>query len=147
MSSPRIVGTAKLENAVVRRRVEAVDRLQQTERGDLDQVVERLAAALIAARELARERQEALDELLARELVAGVGAFEQRAVSAGARVATVRVCGICSRRTGADGVVFQMLQGPTRVRQKEIAPRVWGANVRPAGSGPGRTECRRGFPK
>ena len=54
-------------------RVEAVDRLQQPERGDLDQVVERLAAALVAAGELARERQEALHELLARELVAARG--------------------------------------------------------------------------
>ena len=56
------------------RRIEAVDRLQQPERGDLDQVVERLAAALVAAGELARERQKALDELLARELIARVGA-------------------------------------------------------------------------
>jgi hypothetical protein len=47
-------------------RVEALDRLQQPERGDLDQVVERLAGTLVAARELPRERQEALDERLAR---------------------------------------------------------------------------------
>src|ERR671915_1675737 len=38
-------------------RLEAVDGLEQAERGDLDEVVERLAAALVAAREVARQRQ------------------------------------------------------------------------------------------
>src|SRR3954447_7211536 len=52
--------------------IEAVDRLQQPERGDLDQVVELLAAALIAAGELAGQRQEALDEGLARGPIAAV---------------------------------------------------------------------------
>ena len=52
------------------RRVEAVDRLQQAERRDLDEVVELLAAALVAPRELARQRQEALHELLARGRIA-----------------------------------------------------------------------------
>ena len=42
------------------RRVEAVDRLEQAERGDLDQVVELLPAALVAAGELPRQREEAL---------------------------------------------------------------------------------------
>ena len=46
-------------------RLEPVDRLQQAQRRDLDEVVERLAAALVAPRELPRERQEALDERLA----------------------------------------------------------------------------------
>ena len=45
--------------------VEAVDRLDQAERRDLEEVVEGLLGALVAARELARERQEALDEHLA----------------------------------------------------------------------------------
>ena len=86
MSSPRIVGTANDENAVSRVGVEAVDRLQQAERGDLDEVVELLAAALVAPRELARERQEALDERLARRRVAvAVVALEQPPVLARAR--------------------------------------------------------------
>ena len=43
LSSPRIVGTANDENAVVAVGIEAVDRLQQAERRDLDEVVELLA--------------------------------------------------------------------------------------------------------
>ena len=50
--------------------VEAVDRLDQTEAGDLEEVVEGLLGALVAARELARERQEALDEHLAIDRIA-----------------------------------------------------------------------------
>src|SRR4051794_7450382 len=45
-------------------RVEALDRLEQPQRRDLDQVVERLAGALVAPRELATERKEPLDERL-----------------------------------------------------------------------------------
>ena len=52
--------------------VEAVDRLDEAQRGDLQEVVERLLRALVAARELARERQEALDERLAVDRVAAV---------------------------------------------------------------------------
>ena len=77
------------------RGVEAVDRLQQAERGDLDQVVELLAAALVAARELARQRQEALDELLARGRIAlAVVADEQPPVLLRTRGALVgrRIC-------------------------------------------------------
>ena len=48
--------------------VEAVDRLDQADRRDLDQVVELLAAARVAARDRARERQVGLDELVARGL-------------------------------------------------------------------------------
>src|SRR4051794_20420110 len=70
-------------------RVEAVDRLQQAEARDLDEIVERLTAALVAARELAGERQEAPDERIAGLLVAGVGALEQSAV--GARASRARV--------------------------------------------------------
>src|SRR5947208_4871913 len=50
--------------------VEAVDRLDEPERRDLEEVLERLLGALVAARELARQRQEALDERLARGGVA-----------------------------------------------------------------------------
>ena len=63
------------------RGVEALDGLQQPERGDLDQVVERLAGALVAARKLARERQEALDQRLAgRGIGLAVVALEQAPV-------------------------------------------------------------------
>ena len=77
------------------RGVEAVDRLQQAERRDLDQIVELLAAALVAARELARERQEALHELLARGRVTlAVVAHEQAPVLLRANGALVgrRIC-------------------------------------------------------
>ena len=78
-----MVGTANEEKALGRSGLEAVDRLQQPERGDLDQVVERLAAALVAPGELARERQEALHERLAGGAVAvAVVALEQPAVLA-----------------------------------------------------------------
>src|SRR4051812_31361899 len=60
--------------------VKAVDRLQQAEAGDLDQVVQRLSPALVAAGELAGERQEATDQRGAGRLVAVVGALQQRAV-------------------------------------------------------------------
>ena len=52
------------------RGVEAVDRLDQPERRDLHEVVERLVGAPVAARHPARERQQPLDELLAGGLVA-----------------------------------------------------------------------------
>jgi hypothetical protein len=45
--------------------VEAVDRAEQPDAGDLDEVVERLGAAVVAPGEAAGERQEALDELVA----------------------------------------------------------------------------------
>ena len=59
--------------------VEAVDRLHEADAGDLHQVVERLVGALVAARELARERQEALDQLLARGRVAALVVAHQQA--------------------------------------------------------------------
>ena len=49
-SSPRMVGTAKVENAVPRLGVEAVDRFDQAHAGHLDQIVERLGAAASTAR-------------------------------------------------------------------------------------------------
>jgi hypothetical protein len=62
-------------------RLEPVDRLQETERRDLDQVVERLAAALVPTRELTREWQKAFDEGFAGRLVAvAVVPLEQPAV-------------------------------------------------------------------
>jgi hypothetical protein len=60
--------------------IEAIDRLDEPERRDLHQVVERLVGALVAARQLARQRQEALGELLARRRVAGLQPHEQLAV-------------------------------------------------------------------
>src|SRR3954470_3493216 len=55
--------------AHVARDVEAVDRLQQSQRRDLLEVVERLALAGVATRETARERQHSLGELGARGTV------------------------------------------------------------------------------
>src|SRR5581483_2888177 len=49
--------------------VEPVDRLDQPDRRDLDEVVELLAAARVPARDRPRERQVHLDELVARALV------------------------------------------------------------------------------
>src|SRR5215216_1256846 len=50
--------------------VEAVDCLQQAERCDLHQIVERLTSASIAARQLARQWQEPLGERAARRAIA-----------------------------------------------------------------------------
>ena len=86
---PALVAEVALELAEDRRdrergerglalRVEAVDRLQQAERGDLHEVVERLAAALVAAGELAGERQEALDERVARRRIAALVVLHQQ---------------------------------------------------------------------
>ncbi len=46
--------------------VEAVDRLDQPDRADLNEILELLAAVRIAARERAHERHVLLDQLLAR---------------------------------------------------------------------------------
>jgi hypothetical protein len=51
---------------------EGVDRLDQAEAGDLQQVLERLVGIRVAKREVPRQREEAPDELLAgREIVLG----------------------------------------------------------------------------
>ena len=50
--------------------VEAVDRLDQPDRADLDQVVERFALAGIAAGDRPHERHVLFDQLVARPLVA-----------------------------------------------------------------------------
>jgi hypothetical protein len=66
-------------------RVEAVDRLHEADRGDLHEVVERLVGPLVAACQLARQGQEALDQLLARGGVSLlVVAEQQTSVLAGA---------------------------------------------------------------
>ena len=59
--------------------VEAVDRLDQADARDLDQVVERLGAARVPGREPPRERHEALDQLLAdgRRGILGVAAQQR----------------------------------------------------------------------
>ena len=81
MSSPTIVGTANELNATPVLRVEAVDRLEQRQRRDLRQVVQRLTAALVAA----RQRQEPFGQLGAGDGVAGaLVALEQATVIAAA---------------------------------------------------------------
>ena len=61
--------------------VEAVDRLDQADAADLDEVVELLAAIGVAPRERAHEREVLLDQLLARgEVALLVVAAEQRLV-------------------------------------------------------------------
>ena len=67
---------------VPERRVEALDRLDQAQARDLVQVLRRLGAAGVAVGEAARERQEALDQLLAH----GAG----RASGGSARAAAAR---------------------------------------------------------
>ena len=51
------------------RGIEAIDRLDQAERRDLDEVVERLVGAPVPARHSARQRQQPLDELFACGLI------------------------------------------------------------------------------
>ena len=62
MSSPRIVGTANEENAVSRFGSKRSIAFSSPSEATCVEVVDRLAAALVAARELAGQRQEALDE-------------------------------------------------------------------------------------
>jgi hypothetical protein len=67
--------------------VEAVDRVDEADARDLDEVVERLGAAVVAAGEPAGERQEALDELIAGGDVAEAGVpAEQPLYPRGSRV-------------------------------------------------------------
>ena len=113
--------------------VEAVDRLDQADRRDLEEVVERLARALVAAGELARQRQEALDELLARPGVAGAVAQEQLAVLAGALGAAPGGSAVMTTGLGCDGAGRRT---GTRTSGRNDAPEVWGASC--SGGGPGR---------
>src|SRR5205814_2223104 len=61
------------------RRVEPVDGLDQADARDLQEVLERLPRPRVAARERARQRQAAVDQLLAGERIAGaVVAVEEK---------------------------------------------------------------------
>src|SRR4051794_21283656 len=62
--------------------VEALDRAQQADARDLDEVVERLGAAAVAARQAAGERHEALDELVAGGEVAEARVAAEQALDA-----------------------------------------------------------------
>jgi hypothetical protein len=61
----------------------AVDRLDEPEAGNLQEVVERLAAALVAPRQPAGQGQEALDENLARRRVARLPVVAEENVGVG----------------------------------------------------------------
>ena len=78
MSSPRIVGTANEENAVSRAGSKRSIALSRPSDATWIEVVELLAAALVAPRELARQRQEALHELLARGGIARAVVADQQ---------------------------------------------------------------------
>ena len=67
--------------------VVALERRDEAEARDLDQVVARLDAAAVAHREAAGEGQEAAHELLARALVAGLGVAAQQLVLGRQRLA------------------------------------------------------------
>ena len=69
-SSPRMVGEAKAVKGVPRLGVEAVDRVDEAEAGDLQEVVEGLAGAAVAQRQVLGEGQVAAHQLLAGRLVA-----------------------------------------------------------------------------
>jgi hypothetical protein len=90
--SPRIVGRER-RPAV---RIEAIDRLQERERGDLQHVLA-LAAARVAARELAGQRQVALDERGAERGIAIPAIVAEERV----RVARLRGGATRSQRSGA----------------------------------------------
>ena len=68
--------------------IESVDRLQQAEVGDLQQVVEGLAVGAIASRQRARQRREAPDELLAQLWRATLRVAPQQSALSG----TVQIC-------------------------------------------------------
>jgi hypothetical protein len=85
-------------------RVEAVDRLDQPDRGDLGEVVERLAAVAEAACEMLHERQVHADQLIAQLRVLGAAIvqraqFEEHlARPAAVRGAVRTLCVACARR-------------------------------------------------
>src|SRR5439155_3305960 len=115
--------------------VEAVDRLDEPERRDLEEVLERLLRALVAARELARQRQEALDERLARRGVAvALMAQEELAVltgplgPAGSGVAHVADRSDASHRRGAH-------ESPHRTTGTRQGHRSWSVAGVPADKG------------
>jgi hypothetical protein len=101
------------------RRVEAVDRLDQPERGDLHEVVEWLVGAPVAPRHAAGERQEARDELLARGLVAvAVIADEETPVLLRAR----EIGGLQARPPWRGGALVRGLRAGGRRRLFHCSP-------------------------
>ena len=70
LSSPRIVGAAKLVNLAPRLGSKRSSAPMRPMRCHLDEIVDRLVGVAVAQRELAREGQVALDELAARAVVA-----------------------------------------------------------------------------
>jgi len=87
-------------------RLEAVDRLDERQRRDLDEVVERLARVLIAPCERAREGQEALYERAARVRVAMLGVLlEERPLVTRAAV------GAAARALGPPSLRLTLLRG------------------------------------
>ena len=83
--------------------VEAVDRIDEADRADLDQVVERLAAAGVADRDAAHEGQQALDQFGARRFVTfEVPALEQ--CTLGRRRHVRGAVASCARGTSGSGV-------------------------------------------
>ena len=98
-------------------RLEPVDRLQQAQRGDLDEVVERLAAALVAPRELARERQEACDERFpGRGVAVPVIALEKPPVLARRAARSSSAARICCARPPVRRPMFDRLHALPRSR-------------------------------
>ena len=116
---PRLIAEVSLELAGDRRdregaervaagRVVAIDRLHQRDRRDLDEVLQRLAATLVATGQRPRERQEALDQQCAGTAIATVDpGAKQAQVFTRAPVAadvTARRC-LCFTVAAGDGRV------------------------------------------
>jgi hypothetical protein len=117
---------------------EAVDRLDQTQRGHLHEVLERLVGALVAAGELARQRHEALHERLAGQRVA-VALVAQEQLAVLARALAAAGCGIAhvAHRPNAK-------RGPHRALGTLLKPPGWWLEGFPAGKGaPGRGKWKR----
>src|SRR5205807_2035348 len=57
-------GSGEAREFLAAPRLESLDGVQQPDRGDLDEVIQWLAAVYVAQSELARERQKAPDQLL-----------------------------------------------------------------------------------
>src|SRR3954451_2345382 len=86
-------GVARERDAALH--VEAVDRLDEPEARDLVDVVERLLGALVAGRELPRERQEPLHDRLAVDRVTGVYEAEEQPTVGPRAVRVARFGGRC----------------------------------------------------
>ena len=86
------------ENAVVRSGSKRSIAFSRPSEATWIEVVERLAAALVAPRELAGEREEAFDERLARrDVTVAVVALEQPPILAGTgRTVIRRICSACA---------------------------------------------------